>query len=43
MMIALVYVPVFVLAHPINEAMEFMKSHMENTKSNEEFLVSMNS
>jgi transcription termination factor Rho len=25
------------------EAMEFMKSHMENTKSNEEFLVSMNS
>lgn len=25
------------------EAMEFMKSHMENTLSNEEFLVSMNS
>ena len=25
------------------EAMEFMKSHMENTKSNEEFLISMNS
>lgn len=25
------------------EAMEFMKSHMENTQSNEEFLVSMNS
>lgn len=25
------------------EAMEFMKSHMENTRSNEEFLVSMNS
>ena len=25
------------------EAMEFMKTHMENTKSNEEFLVSMNS
>ena len=25
------------------EAMEFLKSHMENTKSNEEFLVSMNS
>ncbi len=25
------------------EAMEFMKSHMENTMSNEEFLVSMNS
>ncbi|MES2555098.1 MAG: transcription termination factor Rho [Bacteroidota bacterium] len=25
------------------EAMEFMKSHMEHTKSNEEFLVSMNS
>lgn len=24
------------------EAMEFLKSHMENTKSNEEFLVSMN-
>jgi transcription termination factor Rho len=25
------------------EAMEFIKSHMENTKSNEEFLISMNS
>jgi transcription termination factor Rho len=25
------------------EAMEFMKSHMDNTRSNEEFLVSMNS
>jgi transcription termination factor Rho len=25
------------------EAMEFMKSHMENTISNEEFLISMNS
>ena len=25
------------------EAMEFMKNHMENTLSNEEFLVSMNS
>ena len=25
------------------EAMEFMKNHMENTISNEEFLVSMNS
>jgi transcription termination factor Rho len=25
------------------EAMEFLKSHMENTRSNEEFLVSMNS
>jgi transcription termination factor Rho len=25
------------------EAMEFIKSHMENTRSNEEFLVSMNS
>jgi transcription termination factor Rho len=25
------------------EAMEFMKSNMENTRSNEEFLVSMNS
>lgn len=25
------------------EAMEFLKSHMENTQSNEEFLVSMNS
>ncbi|MES2799156.1 MAG: transcription termination factor Rho [Bacteroidota bacterium] len=25
------------------EAMEFLKSHMENTKSNEEFLASMNS
>ena len=25
------------------EAMEFLKNHMANTKSNEEFLVSMNS
>ena len=25
------------------EAMEFLKSHMQNTQSNEEFLVSMNS
>ena len=25
------------------EAMEFLKNHMENTLSNEEFLVSMNS
>jgi transcription termination factor Rho len=24
------------------EAMEFLKSHMENTISNEEFLISMN-